>query len=105
MSSLAQLLSTKKENLFQYETKDGKSLKLGLHFLYPFIKNKKKWPYKKDVMYWDDWPTKQPFLLFGGLQLDNKKYINLFRDLPAIADKEEILRNMPVRYPLLWIVK
>ena len=105
MTSLAQLLSTKKENFFKYETKDGKSLKLGLQFLYPFIKNKEKWPYKKDVMYWDDWPTKQPFLLFGGLQLDTEKYITLFRDLPPISDKEELLRNMPVRYPLLWIEK
>jgi hypothetical protein len=103
MASLAQLLTNEKENVFQYKNKDGKSLKLGLLFLYPFLKDKKDWPYKPDVMYWDDWPTRQPALLFGGLQLNNQGYINTYKALPEIPNKPEIIRNMPVRNPLIWI--
>lgn len=103
MAALAQLLSSKKENLFQYETTDGKSLKLGIEFLYPYLKNKDSWPYPKDVMYWEDWPTKQPSLLFGGLQLNRKDYLNTWVNFPEIPNKAEILRNMPVRNPLLWV--
>lgn len=105
MCSLAQILSTKNNNLMFYTTPDGKSLKRGLEFLYPFIKNKSSWPFKKDVMYWEDWPTKQPSFLFGGLGLNNKEYLNVWAKLPEIPNKAEILRNMPVRYPLLWIDK
>lgn len=105
MAALAQLLmDSDTENLFIFK-KDNKSLELGIAFLYTYVNDKSTWPYKKDVMYWEDWPTKQPFLLFGGLQLKNTTYINLYKDLPVIPNKEEILRNMPVRYPLLWIRK
>ena len=103
MCGLAQLLSNKKENLFIYETNDGKSLKLGIEFLYPYLADKKSWSFKKDVMYWEDWPTKQPSLLFGGIYLDNKIYLDTWTKLPEIPNKAEVLRNMPVRYPLVWL--
>jgi hypothetical protein len=103
MIGLAQLVSTKMDNLFQYETEDGRGLKRGLQFLYPYLKDKTSWPYTQDVMYWEDWPTKQPALLFGGLQLHQDEYINLWIVLPEVPNKPEIIRNMPVRYPLLWI--
>lgn len=103
MTSLAQLLSkNEEEDLFQF-TVDGKSLALGISFLYPYVKDKKTWTYKQDVMYWEDWPTKHPFLIFGGFQLQKDEYLKTFEALPKIPNKEEILRNMPVRYPLLWI--
>lgn len=103
MTSLAQLLSkNEEEDLFQF-TVDGKSLALGISFLYPYVKDKKTWPYKQDVMYWKDWPTKHPFLIFGGFQLQKDEYLKTFETLPKIPNKEEIIRNMPVRYPLLWI--
>jgi hypothetical protein len=102
MATLCQILSTTEENLFTY-TKDGKSLALGLHFLVPYIKDKNSWPYQKDVMYWNDWPVRQHSLLFGGLALHNKVYIQTWKSLPTDFTKQEIIRNMPVRYPILWI--
>ena len=39
-------------------------------YMYPFILDKKKWPLKPDVMYFDQWPVRQPSLLFAGLALD-----------------------------------
>lgn len=100
---LAQILSNNEDNLFYFTTDDGKSLKLGLEFLYPYLRNKKEWPYKQDVMYWENWPTKQPSLLFGGLHYKNEDYLKTWKKLPSIPEKEEIIRNMPIRYPLLWV--
>tara|TARA_R110002111_G_scaffold118388_2_gene180979 strand:- start:7939 stop:9105 length:1167 start_codon:yes stop_codon:yes gene_type:complete len=103
MVGLLQLLTTDTENLFDYKTQDGRGVKLGLEFLFPYLKDKELWPYKKDVMHWDDWPTKQPALLFGGLQLNNNDYISTWKKLTPLSNKAEILRNMPIRYPLIWI--
>ncbi|GAA4291071.1 alginate lyase family protein [Aestuariibaculum suncheonense] len=102
MSNLCQLLSTKNDNLFEYKTEDGRSLELGLQFLYPFINNKSDWPYKEDVMCFDNWPVRQSALLFGGKCYKNKDYLELWEDLEAEFEHEEIERNMPVKYPLLW---
>ena len=103
MVGLAQLLSTEEDNLFTYQTKDGKSLKQGVQFLYPYVHDKNTWSFKKDVMYWEDWPTKQTALLFAGLNFNNNAYLETWKTLPEIPNKAEIIRNMPVRYPLLWI--
>ena len=105
MAGLAQLLTTNEDNLFTYKTKEGKSLKLGIQFLYPYLKDKNTWPFKKDVMYWEDWPTKQPTLLFAGLHYNYNNYIETWENLPEIPDKAEIIRNMPIRYTLLWVQK
>ena len=103
MANLCQILSTKKENVFAFTTPDGKNLALGLQFLEPYIQDKTQWPYQQDVMYWDQWPVRQSSLLFGGLALQNKKYLKLWQSLNADFTSPEIIRNMPMRYPLLWV--
>jgi hypothetical protein len=104
MASICQILSTKEDNLFAYTTKDGLNLALGLQFMEPFIANKSLWPYSKDVMYWEEWPVRQSSLLFGGIALHNKKYTDLWKSLHADFTNPEIIRNMPVRYPVLWVL-
>jgi hypothetical protein len=104
MGSICQILSTKEDNLFLYTTKDGRNLALGLQFISPYITNKSTWPYSKDVMYWDEWPVRQSSLLFGGIALNNKKYTDIWKSLPADFTNPEVVRNMPVRYPLLWVL-
>ena len=103
MASICQILSTKEDNLFAFTTTDGRNLALGLQFIYPFIANKSSWPYPKDVMYWEEWPVRQSSLLFGGMALNNKQYTDLWQSLPADFTNPEVIRNMPVRYPLLWM--
>jgi hypothetical protein len=105
MASICQILSTKQDNLFTYTTKDGLNMNLGLQFMAPFIADKSLWPYQKDVMYWEEWPVRQSSLLFGGIALNNKKYTDLWKSLPADFTNPEVIRNMPVRYPLLWVNK
>jgi len=103
MASICQILSTKEDNLYTFSTKDGRNLALGLQFMEPFIANKSQWPYSKDVMFWDEWPVRQSCLLFGGIALQNKKYLNLWKSLKADFTNPEVIRNMPVRNPLLWL--
>ena len=105
MSSICQILSNKQDNLFAYTTEDGRNLELGLKFMIPYIENKSLWPYQHDVMYWDEWPVRQSSVLFGGLAYKNKKYIELWKSLKANVTTPEIIRNMPVRYPILWVIK
>ena len=103
IANLCQILSTKEENMFAFTTPDGKNMALGLQFLSPYIQDKTQWPYQQDVMYWDQWPVRQSSLLFGGLALHNEKYLKLWQSLNADFTSPEIIRNMPMRYPLLWI--
>lgn len=103
MTALCQELSTPKDNLFKFTTPEGKGIEKGLAFLYPYVKDKSSWPCQKDVMYWDEWPVKHSSFLFGGLALRNKAYLDLWKSLDADYDNPEVIRNMPIRYPLLWM--
>jgi hypothetical protein len=102
MSAVAQILSTPQDNLWTFETPDGRGMKKAVAFLYPFILDKKKWPNKPDVMYWDAWPVRQPALLFGGVALDRPEYIELWKKLDGDPKVDEIVRNFPIRQPVLW---
>jgi len=53
-TTLYQVPTTPKDKLFEFKTSNGKSIDKGIQFLYPFAKNKKSWPCKKDIMYWDE---------------------------------------------------
>lgn len=70
--------------------------------MFPFIADKSKWPYKDDVEYWDDWPVRQPSLLFAGIALDRAQYFPVWRRLNPDPTVPEIIRNYPIRQPLLW---
>ena len=103
MTTICQILSTKEDNLWNYETTDGKSIKKGIEFLYPFVKDKKEWPYKQDVMYWEFWPVAQPFLVFGAKAYDEKQWLETWKVLDHAPTEPEVIRNLPVRNPLIWI--
>ncbi len=54
-------------------------------------------------MYHDAWPIRHPSLLFGGLALDEPSYIELWKTLDPDPVEDEVIRNYPIRQPLLWI--
>jgi hypothetical protein len=54
-------------------------------------------------MYFDQWPVRQPSLLFAGLAYGEPRYLELWRSLDASPSSEEVLRNLPIRHPLLWV--
>jgi hypothetical protein len=103
MTTICQVLSTPEENLFEFKSANGRSIGLGISFLSSYVKDKSTWSFPKDVMYWEEWPVRHPFLLFGGMALDEKEYLNLWASLDGDFDNPEVVRNMPVRFPLLWV--
>ena len=71
--------------------------------MYPFIKDKKSWPLKPDVMYDAEWPMRHNSLLFAGLALKQPEYFELWKRLPADSKVDEVIRNFFIRQPVLWV--
>lgn len=103
MTTLCQALSTKEDNLWEYQTPDGKSMRKGIDYLYPYLADKNKWPFKHDVMYWNEWPVAQPALIFGAEAYNNNAWFNTWKSLDHKPETEEVIRNLPVRHPLIWM--
>jgi alginate lyase len=103
MATICQILSTPQDNLWKYRTPDGRSVQRALEFMYPYIRDKSKWPAKPDVMYYQFWPVRSPALLFGGLALGKNDYLDLWKALDASPTSEEVLRNLPIRQPVVWV--
>ncbi len=103
MTMVCEILSIPEDNLWEFELEDGRSIGLGLSFMYPYIKDKSTWFKEPDVMYFDEWPVRHPLLLFGGLALSKPEYIELWKTLDPNPEVEEVVRNYPFRQPVLWI--
>lgn len=123
MTALADVCSTPQENLMTWELPDGRSLVKGVAWLAPYIADKELWlksvhhfeldhkgdahPTEKlvkpDVMYWDDWPIRQPALLFGALAAGREDWLKEWESLKPDPTIEEIIRNYPIREPVLWV--
>lgn len=102
MATICQVLSAPDDDLWHYETADGKSIRKGIEYLYPYIANKKEWPLQPDVMYWNEWPVAQPFLLFGANAFNQKNWFDTWSKLNHEPATDEVIRNLPVRHPLIW---
>ena len=103
MTTVVHILSDENNDLWKYETSDGKSIKKGIMFLYPYITNKENWAFQQDVMYWDEWPVAHPFLLFGAEKFGNSNWFTTWKELEHYPKEDEIIRNLPVRNPVIWL--
>jgi hypothetical protein len=103
MATLCEILSTPQENLFGFQTSDGRGFRKAMEYMAPFIADKKSWPMKPDVMYYEEWPMRQASLLFAGMALKRQDYIDLWKKLPADSNVEEVIRNFFIRQPVLWV--
>ncbi len=103
MTILCYVLSGGQEDLWTYSTLDGRSMRKGIAFMYPFVKDKSAWTYPADVMYWENWPVAQPFLLFGYERFGQKAWYRTWKRLDHFPETEEVIRNLPVRNPLIWL--
>lgn len=105
MAALCQILSTPDDDLWNYTTPDGKNMRKALDWILPYIVDKTSWPYQKDVMYWDEWPVAQPAMVFGWLAFHDDRYLNAWLPFPHFPTNEEVVRNLPLRNPLIWMDK
>jgi hypothetical protein len=103
LATICQILSTGNDNLFTFQTADGRGFRRAMDYMAPFIRDKKSWPLKPDVMYDNEWPMRQNSLLFAGLGLNRPEYFEVWKKLPADSQVEEVIRNFFIRQPVLWV--
>jgi len=103
MVLICQMLSTDKDNLWRFELPDGRGVRKAVEFLHPYLNDKSQWPYPRDVMYFEFYPARHPFLLFAGIAYQEHKYINLWKNLGPDPSNAEVQRNFPIRQPVLWV--
>ena len=101
MATICHILADR--SLWTFSLPDGRNMEKGISFMYPFVADKNKWTYPKDVMYWDEWPVAQPFLLFGAMAFKNQSWLNTWGTLERFPENDEVIRNLPVRNPLIWL--
>jgi hypothetical protein len=99
----ARVLSTASDNLWTFRLPDGRGLEAAFRFMLPYIASKTSWPYRHDVEYFDDLPVRQPSLLFAGLVYSQPDSLSLWKRLDPDPTVPEIIRNHPIRQPLLWM--
>lgn len=103
LAASAWLLSKREGELIGWRTADGRSIGQAIVFMAPYIADKSTWPFAKDIEYFDGFPVRHPALLFGARALDRSDWLDVWNRLnpdPAIG---EVIRNFPVRQPLLWM--
>jgi hypothetical protein len=123
MTGLAVVCSTPGENMVTWSLSDGRNLAKGVGWLAPYLADKSRWLksvhhtapgpngdamptgdlVKADVMCWDNWPVRQPCLLFGALAAGRRDWLELWQRLDPDPQVEEIRRNFPIRNPVLWL--
>jgi hypothetical protein len=101
-ATVCELLSTPRDNLWLFTTADGRGISKAFAYMVPFVKDKKSWPLKPDVMYDSEWPMRHISLLFAGRALKRHEYILLWKTLPADSSVDEVVRNFFIRQPALW---
>lgn len=103
LAGATQLLARYRPGLWAYRTVAGSSVAGAVAFMAPFIADRARWPFAHDVEHFDDLPVRQPSLLFAGLALDRRAYLDLWQRLDGDPLVPEIVRNFPLRQPIFWI--
>jgi hypothetical protein len=103
MAGLCQSLKGPQLDPTAFHTADGRGLCKGAEFIYPYLKDKSAWKWAKDVEHFDSWPVRSPGLLFSGIACREQKYLDLWKALNPDPTDKEIIRNYPIRQPLLWV--
>ena len=104
MAALCHLLTTPEDNLFEFHTPKGLSLRDGIEFMYPYLRDKNSWPHTKDILHWDRRLNKQACLLFAGKAYKEDKYHDLWNTLPRLQWDFEAAGSTLVKNHELWLV-
>jgi hypothetical protein len=103
MAGLCQSLKGLTPDPPAFELSDGRGLCRAAEFIYPYIKDKGTWRWAKDVEHFDALPVRSPGLLFAGIACHEQSYIDLWKTLNPDPTDKEVIRNYPIRQPILWI--
>jgi hypothetical protein len=105
LAGCCDLLSTRFESVWDYELQDGPGMRVAIARLYPFIANRRSWPYRADAEFFNELPLRRPALLFAARAYSRPEYADTWRTLPADTSNPELDRTFPIRQPLLWVTR
>ncbi|MBN2486995.1 MAG: alginate lyase family protein [Bacteroidales bacterium] len=97
------ILSDPLHNMWEFKTPNGRSILKAIEFMAPYVAEKSKWPYAPDVMFWDEWPVAHPAFLLGAMHFNRPEWLLVWEKYDHFPENSEVLRNLPVRNPLLWL--
>lgn len=103
MAGLCQSLEGLTPDPAPFQLSDSRGLAKAAQFLYPYLKDKSTWKWAKDVEHFDALPVRSPGLLFSGIAFHQQSYIDLWKTLNPDPTDKEVIRNFPIRQPLLWV--
>jgi hypothetical protein len=105
LAGCCELLSTRFENAWDFELQDGPGMRVAIAKLYPFIANRRSWPYRADAEFFNELPLRSPALLFAARAYSRPEYAETWRSLPSDTNNPELDRTFPMRQPLLWVTR
>lgn len=97
------ILSDDSDDLWYFTTEDGRGIEKAIAYMAPFVKDKSTWPLEPDVMCWENWPVAHPAFLFGATKLNKPDWYYLWENNEHNLKVQEVIRNMPIRNPILWL--
>ena len=103
LATACHVLSEKDEDLWRFKTADGRGMEKAVAFMFPFIRDRGAWPFRHDVEHFEELPVRQVNLLFAGLAYRQQAYLDLWKTLNPDPTSPEIIRNFPIRQPVLWV--
>ena len=103
LATVCQLLQTRFDSVWNYELQDGPGMRSAIAFHYPFIVDRKIWPYRADAQHFDELPGRRPSLLFCARAFQRAEYAETWKKLPPDPPSPDVLRTIPLHQPLLWV--
>jgi hypothetical protein len=103
LAAVCLLLTTRFDNVWEYELEDGPGMRSAIAYHFPFIADSAQWPFRSDATHFNELPGRRASLLFTSHVYQRPEYSALWMKLPPDPPAVEILRTMPIHQPLLWV--
>lgn len=105
LAGVTDLLSTRFENLWDFQLQDGPGMRVAMARFFPYIERRSTWPYKADLSHFAGLPCRRPSLLFAARAYSRPEYADVWRSLRADPTDPVVLAAFPIRQPLLWVMR
>lgn len=102
---LCHILYDESHDLWHYKSPDGKSIKLAMEYMTPFLEDKSQWPLPADVMYPNSWPVAQPSFLLSAVAYQDDRYFEQWARFVHFPTVFEVNRAQPIGNPLIWLAE
>lgn len=103
MATLCQSIKGLEPDPITFRLPDGRGVCRSAEFIYPYLKHKTAWKWGRDIEHFDALPVRSPGLLFSGVACGQGDYLALWRSMIPDPTDPEVIRNNPIRQPLLWV--